>query len=178
MTLPNPDTSTTSAPTPPRSMYLTLGVGTCYGALRKSVGNYSQNYSVVGIQNVYLELSAGDGYVGGAISTFSMSCKAPVEFRALRANGLETVIDVTSLLVIDEPFSRFSLTNKGTIVAPVWINYATTAINSTAGTVATVNGQFPDSIGNVEVDVGVKTIDSQAPDSAGDIILPTDEGTF
>lgn len=42
-----------------------------------------------------------------------------------------------------------------------------------AGGISTVNGQYPDSQGNVSVDVGVKTVNTQTPDAQGNVNVNT-----
>jgi hypothetical protein len=54
--------------------------------------------------------------------------------------------------------------------------YAGDSANSTLhelGKVKTVNGQSPDSNGNVTVDTGVKTVNGQSPDSNGNVTVDT-----
>ena len=100
-------------------------VGAGQNQLISQVGNYTKLYDATeAMHNVSIELAVGDEYVGSASNALALRCIGPVTFVGTRQDDSQVTLNVDGLLFLDEVFKEFSVTNSGTQVSKIWINYA------------------------------------------------------
>lgn len=167
------------------SLMMRVDVGTATSQLRRNIGLFSANYSSAkAVTNSYMELQPGESVTGPMTSGLFIKTNKPLTFVAERPAPNPTLsYTINQLSFVDYEITGFTITNTSTTeLAIVQLSYASIVPqlndNPITTPVLTVNGQAPDSSGNVVVDTGVMTVNSITPGSQGipgDVNV-TDEG--
>ncbi|QDH83615.1 hypothetical protein [Achromobacter phage Motura] len=178
------EVSITPAKKPRNSLVVSVGVQQGYNQIRQRVGDYSQAYlSETSIQNSIFELAPNQVWTGASSNMLIVRCDGPISVEYTRKlDDTQVTIYVKNLLVLDELTTNFIVKNVSTVPVKLFVHQALgdsldrPVVPPSTNPVLSVNGQSPDTLGNVTVDTGVMTIDGVQPTPQGDIQM--NEGQY
>lgn len=119
---------------PPQSLGLKLTVMAGRNQIQKQLGNFGALYTVTGsnMQEMYFELT--DNFPSWSsnpqevVKQLVISTSGPVKFRGVLPDGTVVSFPVNKMLVLDNEFTSFSITNEGTEPVRGVLNYVSQAV--------------------------------------------------
>lgn len=163
-----------------RDVSFSISARVGYRHIQRNVGASNSVYRVGSELCQTLILRAGHSMKAGGTAILWVSTNLPLVLTVTPVDEPQISIKVLRNVLLDMELEEWALVNYGTedaSVSIVWGTDAPSIDGPTAGsTVFSVNGQFPDEHGNVEIDTGVMTINEIEPDDQGN--FNTDEGDY
>ena len=151
-----------------------------FGHLRRNLFNINFMLTVNSQGQQILALPSNMMLSMGECSILQIFTDTPLTFEGTKEDDTTFGFTVQKMLLLDQPVKSWVLANYSGSEAKVKIVWGSTDATVSnpqpvTGFVTRVNGQLPDSTGNVEVDTGVMTINKISPVEGN---IDTDEGAY
>lgn len=173
-------TSSLVAPPPKHSLNVSIAVAAGLAQSTRALGTYTGYYpSIVSTTELYIDLQPAAAWLGTEAGALFVNTNQPLSFVGTKPDNTTVTLTINRMMFLDQTFKSWSLANDTNNTATVFLSSSTPALST--GTlqpapVRSVNGNFPDAQGNVQVDTGVMTVDNVQPDAQGNV--NTDEQTY